>query len=564
MRLKQKKYFGTGSIVISVMLFLYSTSFAFGSCSTAEIDSMRPEALFRSNGFSAQDMDCVTNQRQDADGAGARRGFFSLDFQQRITNTTFARLRDKGVCTQTTAISQERYNQYLATKRSSCSLMERAEQVRNCNQRDCIDQALSVVEQAKANALAARTVLTDTKNDLDKLRERNLAIIGRFREKISGDDTAKASTISGLLDRVKRDSATAEENTRLRNEINALNGDERILRAREQLRAAFFARQFLEGVKTETETTNRTISDLESQQSRLNQAKVALGNPPARDPPGKSAPGSGISGALDGIMKMGAIGLMGMQLANMNNANKQGAPQSGVSSTAPPTPKNLFTPTGNKTKENSVTIGKTPAPKEEKTGSPNTSGGDEYGTSGGSSIVSSQNPGFAVRESGESKKTVVSGADGLGSGSGASVSFEDKKKTAAREPAANRNDSQDPFAGGGMGGLGGPDSRLMNGSGADLPEDMAVKDLLSEMDKSLSGSLFGDSKDATPLDTNFGGSESNPEAVLAAFQDLGFGSREEASFSKELQGISLFTRVRALHVRCLKKGCVMHGLNSSI
>ncbi len=84
---------------------------------------------------------------------------------------------------------------------------------------------------------------------------------------------------------------------------------------------------------------------------------------------------------------------------------------------------------------------------------------------------------------------------------------------------------------------------------------------MNEMDQALSNTLFGDKADSGgPSSVGSG----DPDGILASFASLDQGAREEASFSKELQGITLFKRVRTSHDRCLKKGCVVNGLNANI
>lgn len=537
------------------------------NCNSATYDNMRPEHIRQQNNVQQSDLDCVTNLQDDRSRPG-RSGTGDSWFQQ----DKFFGLRNIGACKKTAAAAQAGYDDYVQKRRAACPQIEQAQQLQSCNQASCAGNALNLVTAALSSLSAAQGSLTQTKDDVTRLRANNIRAARAFQQKLAaapGGSPVAASSISGVIDATENGRANAQQ---IERELPRSNTDDRIGRLREQLMVASLAGKFLAGVETEIAANQAKLNDLRGQQTALNGIVTPPGSgspdPGNRSPSPPSSPGSTISGGLDTLTKLAGLGMMGAQLAAMQNQQQPSAPGSGISASAPEPQKNLFESNGKKTttgSANEVVLGKKTEAKDDKTFR-TTAATDDFGASRFDSGVTKGNLPFFAKEAGATRSAEVSSAPGSSGGSSSLPASIEKDKIAIA-PSDPLKDYPDPFASAGSGGLGAPDSRLLssNNSPSDAPIDNSVKDLLSEMDKSLSGSLFGSETTAeTSGDGSVHSSEPDAAGVLAAFMGLNSGQREEAIFSKELQGISLFTRVRTLHERCLKKGCVVNGPSSNI
>lgn len=535
-----------GSLGIFAVLFVSSEAAAAESCGADSLPGMDPQAIRETRGIRSEEMDCQVNTSASGEKGAELR---ELDLHYKRHDKPKA-----GACLRTARAADSHYKSYLAQKREACPLAEQAKRLKDCKQSDCLGNAARIAKSGQTAAEDAGKILKSADEELKKLREFNLEFIDRVQKRFPIADEGTAKKVAELLQKSRKGEATLEE-------IRALKGDRKIDRLREQFTVALFAQEFVKGMQTEAAKNKEVIADLTRQHETATASRNKLG----ADPPNKStisprsptpAPGSSLGGTLDALTKMAGLGMIGMQLAAMNQTRNSPA-TSGVSPNTTP-PKDLFAPTGAIKPPGAgpgVQMTVTPKPGEAKLERPELAS-QEFGAGGNASSLTPRR--LFTPNMVPIGKTEVSDASGNSTGASTSPLVEEKSGRAVA--SVRKEDTPDIFSGG-QGTLGAPDAHMMNaGAPSGDREDTAVKDLLAEMDQSLKSPEIAESHAASD-----GNSETE---ALSAFNDTLLGSsqgaREQAAFSVELQGISLFTRVRNLHERCLKKGCVVHGLNSKI
>ncbi len=287
----------------------------------------------------------------------------------------------------------------------------------------------------------------------------------------------------------------------------------------------------------------------EALNARANFSKIKADNITARDNLGGNNGNDGSNGTDDGSGNDGGglfsgfkptdllalAPLAGMLMQKPPTPPAQDPFQSGIGANAPPAP----LPTAKLNPKTTGGESKTPTPETpsaESPSAPDASSPYADAFTGEEESPSDITKGSLGSANGSGNGVSTASSSGLNGGSGSSESGGDGKSRVPATSAATEEALQGFSGGGGIGYGGGSGN-----SSSTPPESIAdpMKDLLTDPD-----SLGGDS-----FDTNLNDSSEHAQAA-------GDVLLEDSE--------SLFPRVRACHVRALKKGWVLHGLGEKL
>jgi|GEM_PF-5456798 len=272
-------------------------------------------------------------------------------------------------------------------------------------------------------------------------------------------------------------------------------------------------------------------------------------NPGSVDPNAKKGGLLDSVGGLDGLMKMGTLGMMGAGLycsvsgecSQKPSAITQPDPNAGLAATAPTPASTNPGPEVSKTGEPDKIVNNDPkATNPEVSTKTDPLGGSEGYSSTGSGFSGDKDQALAPFSGALDRAPATASSPGGGGGGGGGASDSSGSREPETETLKNGSSENGIGSGGGGGGLAHSGGFSLGDSAAASPTDSALKDILNG--------------DLPPSD-----------AGLASILEGDPGTTAGANGGIDIQGAeSLFYRVRDTHVRCVKRGCVGHEVGEKI